>query len=314
MEWDITKPLDNDFIKDGPGLIREIKTLLANAVTTGGYEIYFRVVTSATRPDPATLGMLIFETDTTNVYKCVVGGASPTWTELGSYTGLTWQEPVEDRDLAVPPGAPSTGDRYIVDQDTYAISYIHQVSKIFAMAGNYASRFAEEDTFEVSGSTLNDGTYTIASVSYNAGDARTELTVEEAIDDATLDGNILHSQGSWNGHYNDVTEWTATVWAFTTKIEGMAAYCIDETIFIWYNGTSWVSIQVTYYNKHTVTAGEETSGIITVPTYAVGDNSLSVFLNGMLQCITDDYVETNATTITFEADRITEDDVLIFRG
>jgi len=79
MVWNIAKPEDNDFIKDGPGLIREIKTLLANAVTTGGYEIYFRVVTSATRPDPATLGMLIFETDTTNVYKCVVGDMDGTW-------------------------------------------------------------------------------------------------------------------------------------------------------------------------------------------------------------------------------------------
>lgn len=314
MAWDKTKPLDNGFIKDGPGLIREIKELLENSLTDGGLEIYFRICTSATRPDPATLGMLIFETDTKNVYKCVVGGASPTWTELGSYTGLTWQEPVKDRDLAEPPAAPSTGDRYIIDQDTYAISYIHQVNKIFAMAGNYASRFAAEDTFEISGSTGNDGTYTIASVSYNAGESRTELTVDEAIPDATVDGNILHSQGAWNGRYNDVTEWTATTWSFATKIEGMACYCDDETIFIYYNGTNWVSMQVTYYNKHTVTAGEEASGIITVPTYAVGDNSLSVFLNGMLQCITDDYAETNTTTITFVADRLTEDDILIFRG
>ena len=69
-----------------------------------------------------------------------------------------------------------------------------------------------------------------------------------------------------------------------------------------------------YYNKHTVTAGEESSGIITVPTYVTGNNSLKVFLNGMLQCITDDYAETDTTTITFVADRLTENDVLILRG
>ena len=69
-----------------------------------------------------------------------------------------------------------------------------------------------------------------------------------------------------------------------------------------------------YYLKHTVTAGEETSGIITVTAYTTGNDSLHVFLNGSLQCITDDYAETNTTTITFVADRITEDDTLILRG
>ena len=69
-----------------------------------------------------------------------------------------------------------------------------------------------------------------------------------------------------------------------------------------------------YYGKHTVTSGEETSGIITVPIYVTGNDTLHVFLNGSLQCVTDDYVETNTTTITFVADRLTEDDVLILRG
>ena len=68
------------------------------------------------------------------------------------------------------------------------------------------------------------------------------------------------------------------------------------------------------YEKHTVTAGEASSGIITVPTYVTGDDSLRVFLNGMLQCVTDDYAETDTTTITFVADRLTEGDVLILRG
>ena len=68
-----------------------------------------------------------------------------------------------------------------------------------------------------------------------------------------------------------------------------------------------------YYYKHIVTAGEEASGIITVPEYVTGAN-LMVFVQAIIACITDDYAETNATTITFVANRLTEDDVLIFRG
>ena len=69
-----------------------------------------------------------------------------------------------------------------------------------------------------------------------------------------------------------------------------------------------------YYYKHTVTAGEEASGIITVPAYVTGNNSLKVFVQAILACITDDYAETNTTTVTFVADRLTEGNILIFRG
>ena len=237
MAWDKVKPVNSEYLKNIPGFIREIKELLENSLTSDGLEIYFRVCASTTRPDPATLGMLIFETDTTHLYKCIVGGTDPTWQRVDKK--LSWQEPVKDRDISVPPESPALNDRYIVDQDTYAISYLHQVNKIFAMAGNYADKFLGGDTFEVSGSTGNDGIYTITDVDYNSGEARTELTVEEAIPDAAVDGNILHTQGAWNGHYNDTTEWEGTAWIFTTKSEGMACYCIDEGIFVYYNGTSW---------------------------------------------------------------------------
>ena len=74
-----------------------------------------------------------------------------------------------------------------------------------------------------------------------------------------------------------------------------------------------VIVNTSYYNKHVVTADEETSGVITVPAYTVGAN-LMVFVQAILACIIDDYAETNATTITFVADRLTEGNVLIFRG
>ena len=68
---------------------------------------------------------------------------------------------------------------------------------------------------------------------------------------------------------------------------------------------------------HTVTSGEATSGIITIPygaTYNVGDNSLDVYQNGQLLTVLDDYAETDLATITCVTGRLTVGDVLVFKG
>jgi hypothetical protein len=60
--------------------------------------------------------------DGSRAYTGVVAGVSPVGiNDLATkgyvdstVQGLTWQEPVLDKDLATPPGGPSTGDRYIV--------------------------------------------------------------------------------------------------------------------------------------------------------------------------------------------------------
>lgn len=70
-----------------------------------------------------------------------------------------------------------------------------------------------------------------------------------------------------------------------------------------------------YYEKHIVTAEEASSGIVKLNngTYIKGDNSLMVFLNGLLQCVGEDYIETDETTITFYSGVLTEGDIIIFR-
>lgn len=71
-----------------------------------------------------------------------------------------------------------------------------------------------------------------------------------------------------------------------------------------------------HYQKHTVTSGEVITGIITLTggeTYVLSNNSLMVFLQGQLQTITDDYAETDTTTVTFVPGWLTINDTIIFR-
>lgn len=78
----------------------------------------------------------------------------------------------------------------------------------------------------------------------------------------------------------------------------------------------WKTGAQLYYEKHTVTAGEAASGVIDLTggnTYTTGNNSLCVYRMGVLQCITEDYAETDNNTVTFGAAVLEENDILIFR-
>lgn len=72
---------------------------------------------------------------------------------------------------------------------TFAITGVNQGTKTFTIAEDVAFRFIDGNTFAISGSTGNDGIYTIN------GDATgtTSIVVDEAIPDATGDGNILNT-------------------------------------------------------------------------------------------------------------------------
>jgi len=71
----------------------------------------------------------------------------------------------------------------------YAITVVHQGNKKFTIAGAHASDYTVADKIAVNGSTGNDGTYTVASATEIAG-PNTEIVVDEAVPDATADGNI----------------------------------------------------------------------------------------------------------------------------
>lgn len=56
--------------------------------------------------------------------------------------------------------------------------------------GNVTSSFPEDSTFEVSDSTGNDGTYTVASAAYSAGVTTVTIASDESVADGTSDGTI----------------------------------------------------------------------------------------------------------------------------
>lgn len=59
------------------------------------------------------------------------------------------------------------------------------------IAGDHAELFPVTSQFTVIGSTLNDGIYTVQSVSVSGGN--TIITTDEAIADATVDGEVLNA-------------------------------------------------------------------------------------------------------------------------
>lgn len=62
----------------------------------------------------------------------------------------------------------------------------------FTLGGDVAAKFAAGQSFEVTGSTGNNGTYTVAAggASYDSGANETTIPVDESVSDATADGTI----------------------------------------------------------------------------------------------------------------------------
>jgi len=73
-------------------------------------------------------------------------------------------------------------------QITAAITSVTQGSKIFQIAGDLVQHLPVGTTFKISGSTGNDGTYTVSTAVLNGPD--TDITVVEVIPDATADGTF----------------------------------------------------------------------------------------------------------------------------
>lgn len=74
-------------------------------------------------------------------------------------------------------------------QPTYSIGAVDQDDDYFRISGQHASDFQVDWTFKVTGSTGNDGVYTVKDVSQD--DNYTYIYVDEEIPDSTGDGSIL---------------------------------------------------------------------------------------------------------------------------
>lgn len=102
-----------------------------------------------------------------------------------------------DGSTAVIVGTPTKLYRYyaLTEDDVYTrgplIKAVDPAAKTFEIEGDWTGEFAASDTFYVEQSCANDGKYTVASDSYDAGTDRTTITVDEAIPSERADGVIV---------------------------------------------------------------------------------------------------------------------------
>ncbi|KPL08315.1 hypothetical protein AMJ86_01170, partial [bacterium SM23_57] len=140
---------------------------------------------------PATDGKYTWTLETSKVQVTEIP-LKPT-SNYGSYQGDTlWPDPDD-----------ATGAKcYIKDAScntdtldggigvgTYAISAVNQGTKTFSTLDNVPDEFAADDKFTVTGSTGNDGTYTVVSATWTG--AQTDIIVAEAIPSPVADGAIV---------------------------------------------------------------------------------------------------------------------------
>ena len=77
---------------------------------------------------------------------------------------------------------------YVASDTTLSIIGVSTGSETFTVANDHRSKIRVGDTFRVSGSTGNDGTFTVASVTLVGGD--TVIAVNEDVTDSTVDGQV----------------------------------------------------------------------------------------------------------------------------
>ncbi len=157
--------------------------------------------------------------------------------------GVSWMNPVIDKDLITPPGSPSTGDRYIVGANVTGISSTTSSTKTIVTASDISSSLAVDDTIKIKGAVTSgvNGQYTVASVS------GTSVVVNEAIADSTSEGDLYEADAGWAPMGPDeIAEWNGSAWTNITDgsgapDEGWAVWVQDEDINYTYNGTNWVT-------------------------------------------------------------------------
>jgi len=123
-------------------------------------------------------------------------------------------------------------------QNARAITAIDQSAKTFTIGGDHAVDFPKDRTFDVAGSTGNDGIYTTVSASYDG--TNTIIIVSEAIPNATADGNILALEfqlfatyysgesESWNEDRKDIKPDNCTVKVDSVQKTEDTDYTLDD--------------------------------------------------------------------------------------
>jgi len=102
-----------------------------------------------------------------------------------------------DTEISLPTGAgffPNEVGVLITEQAAvdWAITAVDTSNDWLAVSGDQSAAVDTGDEFTVSGSTGNDGTYTVSSLTYDSENDQTEIHVSESVDDSTADGSISY--------------------------------------------------------------------------------------------------------------------------
>jgi len=90
-------------------------------------------------------------------------------------------------------GASDSGkskDKELSINQSFSIVGVDTGSEFFSVSGDQTSYMQSGDNLRVTGSTGNDGDYTVSSVSYDSNNDETDITVNEDVTDSTADGNL----------------------------------------------------------------------------------------------------------------------------
>jgi hypothetical protein len=123
--------------------------------------------------------------------RCIIrSDRQPTSSELWSF-----QSTYNNGDYAAFEDLPNGKATWVVSLSTiaYAITAVDTGTDKLTIAGDLTNQFDDGDTFTITGSTGNDGTYTVATSGVVLSGSNTVIEVDEDITDATVDGSINHS-------------------------------------------------------------------------------------------------------------------------
>jgi hypothetical protein len=187
-------------------------------------------------------GMLYYNT-ASDVMKLYANGA---WVSLSSGGQIIdWQDSVLDRATAEPT-TPASGARYIVAlAGEYAITVVDTVSKTFTVAGDHTTDFVTLDKIKVSGSTGNDGQYTVVSSTYDVN--HTDIVVSEVVSSAVANGTVQFADGALSVlGIDNIVVFNGASYDVVPVAEGFASWVEDENIVYVFNGSNWVKMSAVF--------------------------------------------------------------------
>jgi hypothetical protein len=79
----------------------------------------------------------------------------------------------------------------VIPEHEESITGVDDGAGTFTVGGDVSGLLATGEIITVTGSTGNDGDYTVDSVSYDSNNDETTITVQESVPDATADGKII---------------------------------------------------------------------------------------------------------------------------